>query len=148
MGGDPGHAPAAAQERPEAGRLAPVGRLCLYGRRAERLHEEIVPLTARWIEPARRSGPLKAYAREAETRTLDLLEQSLTGRLDWAPHDIIRGRLLAAAPPDVEASSTATWSRSRGGSGRGAALLRRRSREVQEKLRAAWRELLDPAKAR
>jgi len=102
LGGDPGHAPAAAQERPEAGRLAPVGRLCLYGRRAERLHKEIVPLAARWIEPARRSGPLKAYAREAETRTLDLLEQSLTGRLDWAPPDVIRGRLLAAAPPDVE----------------------------------------------
>ena len=59
-------------------------------------------MAARWIEPARRSGPLKAYAREAETRTLDLLEQSLTDRLDWAPHDVIRGRLLAAAPPDVE----------------------------------------------
>lgn len=59
-------------------------------------------MAARWIEPARRSGPLKAYAREAETRTLDLLEQSLTGRLDWAPHDVIRGRLLAAAPRDVE----------------------------------------------
>ena len=31
---------------------------------------------------------------------------------------------------------------------RGAALLRRRSRGVQEGLRAAWQELLDPAKAR
>ena len=30
----------------------------------------------------------------------------------------------------------------------GAALLRRRSRGVQEGLRAAWQELLDPAKAR
>ena len=60
-------------------------------------------MAARWIEPARRSGPLKAYAREAETRTLDLLEQSLTGRLDWAPHDVIRGRLLAERPcPDSD----------------------------------------------
>ena len=32
--------------------------------------------------------------------------------------------------------------------GLGAALLRRRSRGVQEGLRAAWQELLDPAKAR
>ena len=32
--------------------------------------------------------------------------------------------------------------------GTGAALLRRRSRGVQEGLRAAWQELLDPAKAR
>jgi len=166
LGGDAGHAPSAAPERPEAGRLAPrgadpggglrgcgrarrrhgalacgaasvqrllarfraqgfvhhdlsraclaqaqdsiprvvlLGRLCLYGRRAERLHEEIVPLAARWVDPARRSGPLRAYAREAETRTLDLLDQSLTGGgLDGTPDDVIRARLLAAAPRDVE----------------------------------------------
>ena len=83
-------------------RVVLLGRLCLYGRRAERLHEEIVPLAARWIEPGQRSGPLRAYAREAETRTLDLLDQALTGRLDWTPHDVIRARLLAAAPRDVE----------------------------------------------
>ena len=91
-----------AQAKDSTPRVILLGRLCLYGRRAERLHEEIVPLAARWIEPAQRSGPLKAYAREAETRTLDLLEQSLAGRLDWAPHDVIRGRLLATAPRDVE----------------------------------------------
>ena len=91
-----------AQAKDSIPRVILLGRLCLYGRRAERLHEELVPLAARWIEPAQRSGPLKAYAREAETRTLDLLEQSLAGRLDWAPHDVIGGRLLAAAPRDVE----------------------------------------------
>ena len=90
-----------AQAKDSIPRVILLGRLCLYGRRAERLHEEIVPLAARWIEPRRRSGPLRAYAREAETRTLDLLEQSLTGRLDWTPHDVIRARLLAAAPRDV-----------------------------------------------
>ena len=91
-----------AQANDSIPRVVLLGRLCLYGRRAERLHEEIVPLAARWIEPGRRSGPLRAYAREAETRTLDLLEQSLTGRLDWTPHDVIRARLLATAPRDVE----------------------------------------------
>ena len=91
-----------AQAKDSIPRVILLGRLCLYGRRAERLHEEIVPLAARWIEPGRRSGPLRAYAREAETRTLDLLDQSLTGRLDWTPHDVIRARLLAAAPRDVE----------------------------------------------
>ena len=91
-----------AQANDSIPRVILLGRLCLYGRRAERLHEEIVPLAARWIEPGRRSGPLRAYAREAETRTLDLLDQSLTGRLDWTPHDVIRARLLAAAPRDVE----------------------------------------------
>ena len=91
-----------AQANDSIPRVVLLGRLCLYGRRAERLHEEIVPLAARWIEPGRRSGPLRAYAREAETRTLDLLKQSLTGRLDWTPHDVIRARLLATAPRDVE----------------------------------------------
>ena len=37
--------------------------------RAERLHEELVPVTARWIEPPQRDGPLSAYAREAEAKT-------------------------------------------------------------------------------
>ena len=45
------------------------------------------------------TGPVVALL---ETRTHDLLEQSLTGRLDWTPHDVIRARLLAAAPRDVE----------------------------------------------
>ena len=44
-----------------------------------------------------------------------------------------------AAPPSTRFSS---------GFSEGAALLRRRSRGVQEGLRAAWQELLDPAKAR
>ena len=91
-----------AQANDSIPRVVLLGRLCLYGRRAERLHEEIVPLAARWSEPGQRTGPLRAYAREAETRTLDLLEQSLTGRLDWTPRDVIRRRLLAAAPRDVE----------------------------------------------
>ena len=91
-----------AQARDSIPRVVLLGRLCLYGRRAERLHEEIVPLAARWVEPARRSDPLRAYAREAETRTLQLLEQSLAGRPDWTPHEVIRDKLLATAPRDVD----------------------------------------------
>ena len=91
-----------AQARDSIPRVVLLGRLCLYGRRAERLHEEIVPLAARWVEPARRSDPLRAYAREAETRTLQLLEQSLAGRPEWTPHEVIRAKLLATAPRDVD----------------------------------------------
>ena len=91
-----------AQARDSIPRVVLLGRLCLYGRRAERLHEEIVPLAARWVEPARRSDPLRAYAREAETRTLQLLEQSLAGRPEWTPHEVIRTKLLATAPRDVD----------------------------------------------
>lgn len=73
-------------------------------------------------------GPLKAYAREAETRTLDLLEQSLTGRLDWVPHDVIRGRLLAAAPRDVEETSAAARATGRGTGRAGGAQVTRAER--------------------
>ena len=51
--------------------FADAGRLSLYGRGAERLHEELAPVTARWIEPSGRSAPLQAYARAAEARTLE-----------------------------------------------------------------------------
>src|SRR5262249_45473123 len=55
-----------------------LGRLCLYGPGAARLHEEIVPVTARWTDPKIRKNALAPYAREAETKTLQLLRESLT----------------------------------------------------------------------
>ena len=67
------------QPLPECVVFADAGRLSLYGRGAERLHEELAPVTARWIEPSGRSAPLQAYARAAEARTLELLERSLGG---------------------------------------------------------------------
>ena len=44
-------------------RVVLLGRLSLYGERAERLHEEIVTVTARWIEPERRAGTSGALRR-------------------------------------------------------------------------------------
>ena len=90
-----------AQARDSIPRVILLGRLCLFGRGAERLHEEIVQLAARWVDPGRREGTLQAYRRDAETRTLDLLEQAL-GRPDRSPNETIRSRLLAAAPRDIE----------------------------------------------
>ena len=68
-----------AQASDSTPRVILLGRLSLYGRGAERLHEELVPLATRWIEPSQRKGPLQAYAQEAEAKTLDLLEKTLTG---------------------------------------------------------------------
>src|SRR4051794_41618184 len=39
---------------------------------AARLHEEIVPIAARWIDPDLRTAPLRPYGEAGETRTLDL----------------------------------------------------------------------------
>ena len=90
-----------AQSRDSIPRVILLGRLSLYGRGAERLHEEIVPVAARWRDPAARSEPLKAYARDAETRTMDLLEESLntSGRV---PDEVIQRRLMRSAAQDIE----------------------------------------------
>ncbi len=91
-----------AQAADSIPRVILLGRLSLYGGAAERLHEEIVPLAARWAEPSQRSGPLTAYAREAETKTLELLERSLGTPSTHAPDPAIGNKLLAAAPRDIE----------------------------------------------
>ena len=90
-----------AQTKDSIPRVVLLGRLSLYGRRAERLHEELVPVAARWTEPALRREPLRAYAREAEVRTLGLLDESL-GSGGAAPDEVVQRRLLDAAPRDIE----------------------------------------------
>ena len=45
-------------------RVVLLGRLCLFGRRAERLHEVLVPVAARWLEPSRRAGPSRRMRRK------------------------------------------------------------------------------------
>ncbi len=89
-----------AQTKDAIPRVILLGRLALYGKGAERLHEELVPVAARWTEPSRRQGPLRAYAREAETRTLTLLDESLDNG-GPAPNEIIQRKLLSAAPEDI-----------------------------------------------
>ena len=91
-----------AQSRDSIPRVVLLGRLALYGQGAQRLHEELVPVTARWIEPTRRNGPLRPYARDTETRTLALLDEALTRQAEQ-PDAVVRERLLNAAPDDVEA---------------------------------------------
>jgi len=46
-------------------RVILMGRLCLYGPRAARLHEELVPVTARWIELSQRKHSLSPYGRRS-----------------------------------------------------------------------------------
>ena len=81
-------------------RVILVGRLCLFGQHAERLHEVLTPVAARWIEPSRRRGPLRAYAEEAEARTLERLEDALHDAR--APGVTIHRRLLDTAERDIE----------------------------------------------
>ena len=82
-------------------RVILLGRLSLYGRGAERLHEELVPITARWAEMSQRKGPLVAYAQEAEAKTLALLERSLGTLGHRAPGETIQQKLLDTSPRDI-----------------------------------------------
>ena len=90
-----------AQAADSIPRVILLGRLSLYGRGAERLHEELVPLAARWVEPSQRKGTLTAYAREAEAKTLDLLDRSLGEAHRRLPGEAIQKKLLAAASGDI-----------------------------------------------
>ena len=66
-----------AQATDSIPRVVLLGRLCLYGEGAARLHEELIPVTARWTDPDIRKGPLSPYAKETEAKTMALLEDSL-----------------------------------------------------------------------
>jgi hypothetical protein len=92
-----------AQSTDAIPRVVLLGRLSLYGKGAVRLHEEVLTVTARWMEPGLREGLLKPYARDAEAKTRDLLEQALgpdaMGRR--VPEAVVQ-RLLSTMPRDIE----------------------------------------------
>lgn len=66
-----------AQTEDSIPRVVLIGRLAVYGHQAVRLHEELVLVTARWSEAASRGKALKPYGREAEKRTIDLMNDAL-----------------------------------------------------------------------
>ncbi len=83
-------------------RVVLIGRLSLYGERAERLHEEMVTVTARWVEPGIRRQPLQRYAADAERKTLALLDQVLDVGRASQPSENVRRRLLRSAARDID----------------------------------------------
>ncbi len=83
-------------------RVILLGRLCLYGPGAARLHEELISVTARWVEPSRRKSALRPYGRDAEAKTLDLLEQALLPSKGHEVSEVIMQRLLDSAAEDVD----------------------------------------------
>jgi SNF2 family DNA or RNA helicase len=85
-------------------RVILLGRLCLYGPRAARLHEVIVPVTARWTEVSQRRQPLTPYKEDelAESKTLDLLEASLLPSGRSQVNNVVQDKLRKAASQDVQ----------------------------------------------
>jgi SNF2 family DNA or RNA helicase len=91
-----------AQTTDSIPRVLLIGRLALYGPGAARLHEELIPITARWSDPMIRKGSLVPYGREAETKTLALLDQSLIRPESHAIPDVVKAQLKEAAARDVQ----------------------------------------------
>ncbi len=83
-------------------RVVLIGRLSLYGSGAARLHEQLITVTARWTFPADRKSPLSPYGRDAEARTLAILQNSL-GPTDRARNvdPQVSKNLLASVPQDI-----------------------------------------------
>ena len=82
-------------------RVILLGRLSVYGPRAARLHEEIVPVTARWVEPSQRNMALTPYGRATEQVALASLQASLDDAGRHSISEQVRARLAASAQSDI-----------------------------------------------
>ncbi|MHB8797539.1 MAG: DISARM system SNF2-like helicase DrmD [Thermoanaerobaculia bacterium] len=91
-----------AQTRDPVPRVVLLGRLSAWGDGAARLHDEVIALAARWVEPDARKGPLRPYAETAEERALALLEESLLASNGTPVPESTRSRLLATSARDLE----------------------------------------------
>jgi superfamily II DNA or RNA helicase len=90
-----------AQTTDAVPRVLLIGRLALYGPGAARLHEELIPVTARWVDPKVRKGDLAPYSREAETKTMSLLDTALLEKHAKPVPDVVLNQLKESAPRDV-----------------------------------------------
>ena len=77
-------------------RVVLVGRLALYGPGAARLHEEIILVTAAWMEAGRGTKPLKPFGAVREAATLVQLEDAFRAARVPARHIVDRIRQLAS----------------------------------------------------
>jgi len=82
-------------------RILLMGRLSLWGGAAARLHEEIVRVAARWVEPEIRRARLQPYSREAERQTMDSLDRTLDEPRRFDVPAGVRARLSATLSRDV-----------------------------------------------
>ncbi len=82
-------------------RVVLLGRISLYGPGASRLHDEIIAVAARWIDPIARKGPLVPYAEDTEKLTLAALERSFESARSRRVDEAVERKLQSAAPLDV-----------------------------------------------
>jgi hypothetical protein len=89
------------QSRDPLPRVLLLGRLSLYGPEAARLHDEIVVVASRWVEPSIRKGALQPFAEDATERAVDMLDDALAAA-GAGPDPVVQRRLLDSIARDVE----------------------------------------------
>ncbi len=82
-------------------RVVLLGRLALFGRRAERLHEELVFVAAPWRPAASRPGALRPY-RGSRARDVERLLQTSLAAARPVSMEPVKRRFRASAPRDIE----------------------------------------------
>ena len=92
-------------------RVVLLGRLSLYGAGAERLHQEVVRVAARWFPEHASTKKLRPFGETSDEhlRTMEVLDSALTQHR--VPDERVHGPLLAQAPHDVAALRPALKSR-------------------------------------
>jgi superfamily II DNA/RNA helicase len=133
--------------RDEHARVVLLGRLALYGGGAARLHEEVVAVSARWTDPAKRAK-LTPEGAEATRETLDWLQQHLNQVLGSATAHALpaatRTRLYQCVPADLEALKDTLEKRCADEAGKAAAMLAKRG-EAESKV---MRDTLERTRSR
>ncbi|WP_296616729.1 DISARM system SNF2-like helicase DrmD [Sphingomonas sp.] len=129
----------------EAGppRVILIGRLALYGEGAQRLHEELVTVTAEWRDRARAPGPLRPLAEsgEADARVLDQLFANLSDAAN--ADDATVERLTGGAAADVADLRPVLEDRAAARAARAEAELRKRGEAEARDLEKLLQEQID-----
>lgn len=93
----------ARSARDSVARVIVFGRLSLFGAGAARLHDQLVSVSARWLDGGGK-GHLKPFAEDADRRAIEQLEKTLAEAPELsALPDAIKARLLASAQGDFAA---------------------------------------------
>jgi superfamily II DNA/RNA helicase len=83
-------------------KVVALGRLCLYGERASRLHDEVIAVAAEWSDSANRGRKKLQPLREGEKDdVLELLENSLASPHLQQVSQAVKERLKKSAVQDV-----------------------------------------------
>jgi ERCC4-related helicase len=80
-------------------RVVLLGRLCLFGPGARRLHEEIIPVTAAWRDTRRDDNPLVPFAETGAITTIQQLDEAL--RRGVSPASGVLDRLAQMVERDI-----------------------------------------------